>query len=395
MFEEYEEVFVCSICDLEKSYHNGIFETEMFIVCDECDVSETCINCDTCLSFVEINYLIINFKTFNKCIYCLSLKNKELWNNFTVYMEKHVDREFIDEYLEDIELRKSNYINYYEFKFEKLSNDVNNFLEFTCCKSLNDVKKLILNYKEYILNRKDSFNENDIENLNVDNNILDLNKKNLNLDVDKSLKINVKENNKMGKEKDVNIFNSNYNFNNNFNLLNNKKLSFIENSNNLNPNMDNFKQLAKLNELKLSPDNNISENVKFNNILNSEKNDKIKKLFNNFILDIKKKIIIKRIKKFLDKKHKLTTNFINQDIAKKLVKSIKKYNKITIFDNIYESNRNMINSFSKYYEELIINKKEYYIKPIRKLYDKNHGRFLRLMELYYFIKKTIFYIILK
>lgn len=121
-----------------------------------------------------------------------------------------------------------------------------------------------------------------------------------------------------------------------------------------------------------------------------EKDDRISKIKNKIILIFKEKILINRIKKFLKKKKKNSTPNVNKRVIKSITKSINKYKQSDIYNSIYKGNRASIDTFSNYYEELIINKKgikDDDIKLISKLHDKNKSRLMRLMELYYFIKK--------
>lgn len=140
----YDDIFTCALCGLKKQYHDELFETNKFTICDKCDLEEVCIDCDDNISFVEINYMIENNIKIEKCIYCLSKNDNKLENIFLEYIKKNVNKEFIDYYVKEINLKKN---NNYKDKYENLMKDVDIFLSFINCKTLDDAKEKFLNLK--------------------------------------------------------------------------------------------------------------------------------------------------------------------------------------------------------------------------------------------------------
>lgn len=127
-------------------------------------------------------------------------------------------------------------------------------------------------------------------------------------------------------------------------------------------------------------------------LLNNKKIQKQKDvIINKFQKSVNKIITINNIKKVLIKRlNKIKKNKpenVNMTTSKKIIKFSDNLLKCSLFSTIKNNNKNMIDTFSTYYDEFIINKKDENIKIIKKMYDKNHSRFLRLIELSYLIKK--------
>lgn len=137
----YDDIFTCSLCGLKKPYHEDLFETGIFTICNDCNLEEVCIDCDDNISFVEMNYMIENNIKIEKCMYCLSKNDNELENIFLEYIKKNVNKEFIDYYVKEINLKKN---NNYKNKYEDLIKDVNIFLSFINCKNLDEAKEKFL-----------------------------------------------------------------------------------------------------------------------------------------------------------------------------------------------------------------------------------------------------------
>lgn len=150
--------------------------------------------------------------------------------------------------------------------------------------------------------------------------------------------------------------------------------------------------ISKTNTFKERFKNNIISFINNMNIYLKDK--KIKdakiKIVNKFISSVNKVILINKIKKFLikklDKIRKSSNEYINNTVCNKIIKNSDRFIKTILFETIKNNNRNMIETFSNYYNEFMINKKDDYIKYIRKMYDKNHSRFLRLIEICYLIR---------
>lgn len=127
------------------------------------------------------------------------------------------------------------------------------------------------------------------------------------------------------------------------------------------------------------------------NIINKQKDDRIKKIKEKIIFGSKKRVAIKLIKnclnKIKEKKEKNNPEYVNMKTSKKIIKLSNNFVTKSLFSTIKNDNRNRIDTFSTYYEQFIINKKDDDIKNVRKMYDRNHSRFLRLIELSYLIKK--------
>lgn len=63
------------------------------------------------------------------------------------------------------------------------------------------------------------------------------------------------------------------------------------------------------------------------------------------------------------------------------------YKKVNSFNALLKINKNIIDTYSNYYTEYLINKKVKDIEIASKLYDRNKNKFIILVELYYLIKK--------
>lgn len=387
--EESEGFIPCNICELEKEYHDDIFQTYEIAICDDCNIPEifndTCYGCDKIFPDEEIDFLVFAFKKVIKCVQCLAQTNDiELEKTFLNYryniIEIHmIENLYINKYIDELKIKseKDNNIFYsdcnkpninsenitFEDKSSIKNKNFNNVNRNDCLdcgffKSICICEKF--NVNNYMFNKYDdsprinklhenirNISENKINNLNIpqkekdDDNFLNLEKEIIQTDI------------KLPKTYSTEISSS-------------------TNKNNTNIAYDNIDEKS---------------DYGINDILENEKDNKIKENFNKFMLGIKKRIIIKRIKKFINKRRKKSTSYINQHVVNKLIKNIDKYMKISIFDDTYKNNRNTIDLFSIYYEKFIINKKDNDIKFIRQLHDKNHGRFLRIIELYYLIKK--------
>lgn len=130
--DEYEGTFDCSICKLEKPYHEDIFEINEIMVCDDCNVEDTfqenCYDCMRELSGIEIEFLIHKFNKVIKCVQCLSNDNdKKLELSF--YNYKYLNKKVIPN--ED-----EKYI--YMFKYKELTRNVNKILEISDSKNIDD-----------------------------------------------------------------------------------------------------------------------------------------------------------------------------------------------------------------------------------------------------------------
>jgi hypothetical protein len=121
------------------------------------------------------------------------------------------------------------------------------------------------------------------------------------------------------------------------------------------------------------------------------KNKKITKIvYNKIVLFIKIKRCLEKKKKDEVKRNKNLPKNVNDRIIKCIIKSNITYKNINSFNTILNVNRNIIDTYSNYYSEFIINKKENDIEIVSKLHDRNKNRFVRLIELYYLIKKETY-----
>lgn len=115
--------------------------------------------------------------------------------------------------------------------------------------------------------------------------------------------------------------------------------------------------------------------------------NKLKLIYNKIILN-------NRIKKFLIKYKKEKNKAINilnknKKIITNIINSNGKYKKSNVYNVLYKNNRDMIDLYSNYYEEYILNNKKDEIKLLQEYHDKNSGRFLRMLELFNKIRKDV------
>lgn len=320
----------CNICELEKEYHDDIFQTYEIAICDDYNIPEifndTCYECDKIFPEEEIDFLVFAFKKVVKCVQCFAKNNDiELEKTFLNYRYNKIEIHMI----ENLYINK--YINELKIKSEKDDN-----IFYSNCSEPNI----------------------NLENITSENESLTKNKKFNNVDKNDCLGCGLFKSNCICKKLNINN-----------NIFNEYK---EDNPTRINKIHEDIRNISENKNYELNKKSlHFQEEINDLNIPKKEKDDKIKKYFGKFILGIKKRIIIKRIKNYLDKKHKTSTKYINQNIVSKLIKSINKYTNIDIFDNIYKNNRNTIDLFSDYYEKFIINKKDEYIKLIRQLYDNN------------------------
>lgn len=127
-------------------------------------------------------------------------------------------------------------------------------------------------------------------------------------------------------------------------------------------------------------------------LYNKYKNERITNSINKLKFIKNKIIIINRIKKFLfnykkQKRRSIPILEKNKKIINSIINANDRYVKSSLHDEIYKDNRNMIEKYSNYYEKYILENKKDEIKNIHEYYDKNYNRFLRILELFNYIKK--------
>lgn len=122
------------------------------------------------------------------------------------------------------------------------------------------------------------------------------------------------------------------------------------------------------------------------------KKQRILNNFNKFKIVKNKIILINRIKKYISKYRKQKRRIAsvlekNKKIIKNIIDTNNKYKKYSVYDRLYQSNRNTIDLYSDYYNDYVLNNKKDEIKLIQHFHDKNSSRFLRMLDLFNLIKK--------
>lgn len=122
------------------------------------------------------------------------------------------------------------------------------------------------------------------------------------------------------------------------------------------------------------------------------KKERIQNNINKVKIVKNKIILINKIKKYLEKYRKQKKKAIsvlekNKKIITSIINANDRYKKSSLYDELYKDNRNKIEKFSNYYEKFILENKKDEIKLVQEYYDKNHNRFLRILELFNYIKK--------
>lgn len=345
-----EEKEICYLCnktfyigDME-NFCNGFDEDGKDIsLCQNCYHSGKCNECDMVIHNInELIYLIDNFKCIDTCTICLLDEEKRKNINLN---------KIIENYEQIVKILKS---------YKNTNTDPN--IDYI------DINEEIINYNLSIYNKKEKqipyYNQiinkckyekyfSKAENIVVDNNV------NTNTD-------------KVGPSKELRKTYILYKFRNIVNkvISKNKK--------------DDFKNRF-INNIHLFIEN-------YNKLLINRKNDKIKKnriqINNNKLRYLVNKLILNiRIRKFLIKKENNSPENVNAKVLNSIIKSNIKYKDINCFNILLQGNRGIIDIYSNYYKEYIIDKKDDDIKIISKFHDKNKNRFMRLIELFYLIKK--------
>lgn len=129
---EYDGTFDCTICGLEKGYHEEIFETQNIMICDECNVEgvfqECCKQCDRIFSDIELEFLINKFNKVIECVQCLSNdKDKKL--ELSYYNFKYLNKKTTPNTDEKYKLK---------FENEELLIKVNKLLEISNSQNIDD-----------------------------------------------------------------------------------------------------------------------------------------------------------------------------------------------------------------------------------------------------------------
>jgi hypothetical protein len=139
---EYEDTFNCSICGLEKVYHEDILEKSDIIICDDCNIEgifqESCSKCDREFSDIEFEFLINKFNKVIDCVQCLSMdEDKKLELSF--YKFKYLNKKTTPNKEEK---------NDFKYKYEQLTRNVNNLLEISNSKNIDEFINTFSELKE-------------------------------------------------------------------------------------------------------------------------------------------------------------------------------------------------------------------------------------------------------